>query len=51
MSYTMKIGCRDDKQHAKMKTIHILATVAVWGFFVATIVLLWFLPYARKGVK
>ena len=34
-----------------MRTIHILATVAVWGFYVTTIVLLWFLPYDRKGVK
>jgi hypothetical protein len=34
-----------------MSTIRILATVAVWGFIVATIVLLWFLPYGRKGVK
>jgi len=34
-----------------MSTIRILATVAVWGSIVVTIVLLWFLPYGRKGVK
>ena len=38
-------------REGRVNAIRILATAAVWGSIVVTIVLLLFLPYGRKGVK